>query len=306
LSRYSFLFTARWLKYIAMAIVVVIACVFLALWQKDRREQREQEIATITANYSADPVAIDSVLQKTNSTLGTTQEWTQVKLTGEFSDKDTVLARNRTVEDQPGFYVVTPFHLTDGPTIAIVRGFTTEEDAVPAAPKGEQTVLAHLRPAQDGSDDDNPKGMIKAIDPARIPGMDDSYSHVYAEASSDQTAGSAANSGEAESGLTPLPMPDLDPGNHLSYMLQWFAFGIMIIIAVAISARRERRATAEAADRGGHDDEFVVIDKAALDAGAKISQPGSRYGHNRFTSPGVHGEAEAEEDAMLEERFRTK
>ncbi|WP_209324873.1 SURF1 family cytochrome oxidase biogenesis protein [Brevibacterium renqingii] len=300
MSRYSFLLSARWLKYIAMAIVVVIACVFLALWQKDRREQREQEIDTITANYSADPVAIDTVLSSTDSTLATTDEWTQVSLTGQFSDADTVLARNRTVNDRPGFYVVTPFELKDGSTIAVVRGFTAEEDSVPPAPRGEQTVIAHLRPAQDGSEDDNPRGMIKAIDPARIPGMEDSYSHVYAETSAE------SGDGPAEEGLTALPMPDLDPGNHLSYMLQWFAFGIMIIIAVTISARRERKAAAEAGARGGSDNEFVVIDKAALDAGAKVSQPGSRYGRNRFSSPGVHGQAEAEEDAMLEERFRSK
>ncbi|TGD10143.1 SURF1 family protein [Brevibacterium sp. S111] len=301
MSRYSFLFTARWLKYIAMAIIVIIACVFLALWQKDRRDQREQEIATITANHSADPVALESVLPTPGSTLATTEEWTQVEMRGTFSDDGTVLARNRTVEDTPGFYVVTPFELDDGTRIAVVRGFTSEKDSVPAAPRGEQTVVAHLRPAQDGADDDNPQGMIKAIDPARIPGMDDAYSHVYGEASSVGTGG------DVEDGLTPLPMPELDPGNHLSYMLQWFAFGIMIIIAVAISARRERRAAAEADERrGDSSSEFVVIDKAALDAGAKVSQPGSRYGRNRFASPGVHGQAEAEEDAMFEQRFRSE
>ena len=240
MSRYSFLFSARWLKYIAMAIIVIIACVFLALWQKDRRDQREQEIATITANFSADPVDISSVLPKANSTLETTDEWTQVKLTGQYSDEDTVLARNRTVGDKPGFYVVTPFEITGGSTIAVVRGFTAEQDSVPPAPQGEQTIVAHLRPAQDGSEDDNPKGLIRAIDPARIPGMDDAYSNVYVEASPAETGGTP------EEGLTPLPMPELDPGNHLSYMLQWFAFGIMIIIAVVISARRERKAAAEA------------------------------------------------------------
>ena len=88
MSRYSFLFSARWLKYIAMAIIVIIACVFLALWQKDRRDQREQEIATITTNYSAEPVDITSVLSTPNSTLETTDEWTQVELTGSFSDED--------------------------------------------------------------------------------------------------------------------------------------------------------------------------------------------------------------------------
>ncbi len=300
MSRYSFLFSARWLKYIAMAIIVIIACVFLALWQKDRRDQREQEIATITANYSADPVDVSSVLPNPTSALATTEEWTQVELTGHYSDEDTVLARNRTVGDTPGFYVVTPFELTGGSTIAVVRGFTAEQDSVPPAPQGEQTVVAHLRPAQDGSEDENPQGLIRAIDPARIPGMDDGYSNVYVEASPEETGGAP------EEGLTPLPMPELDPGNHLSYMLQWFAFGIMIIIAVVISARRERKAAAEAVGRGEAGSEMVVIDKAALDAGAKISQPGSRYGRNRWASPTVRGRAEADEDALFEERFRTQ
>ena len=300
MSRYSFLFSARWLKYIAMAIIVIIACVFLALWQKDRRDQREQEIATITANYSADPVDVSSVLPNPTSALATTEEWTQVELTGHYSDEDTVLARNRTVGDTPGFYVVTPFELTGGSTIAVVRGFTAEQGSVPPAPQGEQTVVAHLRPAQDGSEDENPQGLIRAIDPARIPGMDDGYSNVYVEASPEETGGAP------EEGLTPLPMPELDPGNHLSYMLQWFAFGIMIIIAVVISARRERKAAAEAVGRGDSGSEMVVIDKAALDAGAKISQPGSRYGRNRWASPTVRGRAEADEDALFEERFRSQ
>src|SRR5699024_12454465 len=98
-----------------------------------------------------------------DSTLATTDEWTQVSLTGQFSDADTVLARNRVVDDKPGVYVVTPFTTTDGATIAVGRGFTAEEDSVPPAPKGAQTSVAHLRPAQDGSDDDHPDGTSDAI-----------------------------------------------------------------------------------------------------------------------------------------------
>lgn len=298
MARYSFLFTARWLKYIAMTMIVVIACVCLALWQKDRREQRETEIATINANYSADPVDITQLLPSSSAQLDESDEWKQVALEGEYLGEDTVLARNRTVNDQTGFYVVVPFELDTGETIAVVRGWIADADKVPAAPTGHQSLTAHIRPAQDGADDDNPQGMIKAIDPARIPGMGNAYDHVYAEAA-DTTNGLP----DAE-GLTPLPMPDLNPGNHLSYMLQWFAFGIMIIIAVSISARRERKAAAEVAEQTTGEPDYVVVDKAALAAGAKISQPGSRYGRNRFTSPGVHGRAEAEEDELLEERFR--
>ncbi|MDN5792946.1 MAG: SURF1 family protein, partial [Brevibacterium aurantiacum] len=77
-----------------------------------------------------------------------------------------------------------------------------------------------------------------------------------------------------------------------------------IIIAVSISARRERRADDEAAEKVTGDVEYVVIDKAALGAGAKISQPGNRYGRNRLRSASVHGRAEAEEDEYIEDRFR--
>ncbi|MDN5609584.1 MAG: SURF1 family protein, partial [Brevibacterium sp.] len=229
MARYSFLFSPRWLKYIAMTIIVVIACIFLALWQKDRREQREHEIDTINANYSATPVDIDSILPSTSATLDEEDEWRQVSLTGHYQTSDTVFARNRTVNDKVGYYVVVPFELTSGDTIAIVRGWVAEPDEVPPAPSGEQTINARLQPAQDGSEDKNPDGLIKAIDPARIPGMDSAYDNVYAEAVH------TGNGLPDESGLTPLPAPDLDPGNHLSYMLQWFTFGIMIIIAVSIS-----------------------------------------------------------------------
>ena len=296
MSRYSFLLSSRWLKYIAMTIVVVIACVFLALWQKDRRAERQHEIDTITANYSADPVDIGEILPTTSATLDADDEWKPVSLTGQYLTADTVLARNRTVGDKVGFYVVVPFQLTSGETIAVVRGWVPESESVPEAPSGEQTITARLRIAQDGSEDTNPAGMIKAIDPARIPGMDDAYANVYAEeADVDATAG-----------LTPLPEPDLNPGNHLSYMLQWFAFGIMIIIAVSISARRERKATAEALGTDAGDTEYVVVDRAALDAGAKMTQPGSRYGRGRFVSPSAHGRDEAVEDELLEERFRSR
>lgn len=150
MSRYSFLFSARWLKYIAMTIIVVIACVFLALWQKDRRAERQHEIDTINANYSSTPVEIAQILPDTSARLAADEEWRQVRLTGQFRPADTVLARNRTVEDKVGFYVVVPFALNTGETIAVVRGWVPEANAVPDPPSGEQTIIARLKIAQDG------------------------------------------------------------------------------------------------------------------------------------------------------------
>lgn len=301
MSRYSFLISSRWLKYIAMTIVVVIACVFLALWQKDRRDQRNNEIATIEANYSSTPVPIDEILPDTSASLPDSQEWRQASVSGEFLSEDTVLARNRTVNDQTGFYVVVPFRLETGQTLAVVRGFISDPEAIPPAPTGVQDLTVRLRPAQDGSEDNNPAGMIKAIDPARIPGMNDAYHNVYAEA----VLTGIGTDGTDGNGLTALPEPDRSPGNHLSYMLQWFAFGIMIIIAVSISARKERQAAAEAATDPSSDVEYVVVDKAAIAAGAQVTGTGGRYGRHRSKAPIVHGRDEEDEDALIEDRFRS-
>ena len=64
--------------------------------------------------------------------------------------------------------------------------------------------------------------------------------------------------------------------------------------------------TAEALGTDAGEAEYVVVDKAALDAGAKMTQPGSRYGRGRFVTPSARGRDEADEDELLEERFRSR
>lgn len=318
MGNYSFVFSSRWLRYIALALLAVCACLLLANWQNHRRQQRDAQIATIQANYNSAPVPLKEVLPDRDTALAPTKEWTKVSAHGHYDPSHTVLARNRSLGGQPGFYVVVPFDVDGGGQIAVVRGWVAvpnaesqpKLDELPAPPDGDATVAMWLRPAQDGSKDDNPAGSIKAIDPHRIDGMDQAYTGVYGEmAAEDPTA--SPDKGHVE--LQPLPKPDTDPGSHLSYTMQWIAFGVMILIAVVVGMRRERRARSEdraladAREDERVDEGYMLVDKDALVSGARISGDESRYGNGAgaaYRAPRGHKRPryEDEEDDQLDDQ----
>lgn len=273
-SSYSFIFTSGWLRYIALALIAATACGFLASWQNSRRANREAEIRTIETNYSAAPVPLDTVLGSTSAPLEATQEWTHVRLEGTYAPQLAVLARNRTVGGQPGYYVIVPLKVDGGGQILVNRGWvptpssgTATPAEVPQPASGPVTVTGWLRPTEDGSKDSNPPGLIRAIDVTRVPGVTDPYQNAYVQLDSDDPAG--------QPGLATLPQPSVDPGSHLSYTLQWIAFGIMILTGITYAVWRERKLR-QSADEDEPENSYVVVDKDALASG--LNPSASRYG----------------------------
>ena len=41
-------------------------------------------------------------------------------------------------------------------------------------------------------------------------------------------------------GLTPIPLPDLTEGPHLSYAMQWVLFAVVAVVGFVLLVRRER------------------------------------------------------------------
>jgi cytochrome oxidase assembly protein ShyY1 len=290
---YRFVFSARWIRYAAFALVLVVVCLLLSNWQNHRRQSRDAQIANIEAHYGAAPGELSAVLPGSDSPLDPTAEWSHIRVTGTYDTAHTVVARNRSQDGSPGFYVVTPLRLDGaqtGHTLLVVRGFLPTKNTgglpqaseLPQPAPGRITVTGWLRPTQDGTKDDNPPGTLKAIDPRRLPGLSDPYWHAYAQLDREDPA--------ADSALSPLAKPDTDPGSHLSYQLQWIAFGVMIVIALIYMAVRERKNREEAVRLSRHygadapDAQtgaaggLQVIDKDALVSGARITQSGGRYG----------------------------
>jgi hypothetical protein len=87
-----------------------------------------------------------------------------------------------------------------------------------------------------------------------------------------------------------FPMPSVEEGTHLSYSLQWFAFGILMFVGFGYAARQQARNAAidaEDAEVAG-----AAGDPGTAAAGARRRPPLARK-RKRAT-------AEEEEDAILD------
>jgi cytochrome oxidase assembly protein ShyY1 len=92
----------------------------------------------------------------------------------------------------------------------------------------------------------------------------------------------------------PFPMPSTEEGTHLSYSLQWFAFGVLMFVGFGYAARQQARNAAIDAEEeaeNGVDSGSTVHSAAA----AARRRPAVARKRRKATS-------EEEEDAILDAR----
>ncbi|MGY5764544.1 SURF1 family cytochrome oxidase biogenesis protein [Brachybacterium sp. DNPG3] len=230
---------------IAVIAVLLCAavCVGLGRWQYGRFEDKRESAAIVEENYSADPVALDTILSSPDEELADGEEWTVVRLHGSYcSSPDCVLyVRNRTYSSTVGFYQLVPFIADDGTQLLVVRGWVPGDDEgavpadAPAVPDGEITVDVRLRPAEQVlSQRSNPEGQVQTITPEEVAGMvpglgDGLMLTVYGELAAEDPAGERPMA---------LEKPDTSLGNHLSYAFQWWVFALFFPGALIYRTRR--------------------------------------------------------------------
>jgi len=286
---------------VLVGLVIAVACVFLGRWQWHRHVWRDAQIATVHRNYDATPVPVVDVLPTPDARLADDDQWRQVAVVGRYLADATVLLRNRPVDGAPAYHVLVPFELADDPAVArlagtvlvVDRGWVpTGADAsaavdVPAPPAGEVTIVVRVRAAEGDSNRSAPPGSVQAIAPERVAaagGIADRprFAHAYGQLVSEDPAAATA--------LGALTAPDLDPGSHLSYAFQWWAFAIGGLVGFAWLARRE-----------------VVDERDLLEGGGSHApwdddpaRPGPPTRPARPARPRRReGRAEAEEDALI-------
>ncbi|MDQ4500987.1 SURF1 family protein [Sinomonas sp. ASV322] len=298
---YRFLFSRQWLTYLGLAILFAVACVLLSRWQMGRLAEAQAVIDLVNRNYDAAPVPFAQASDQFGH-LSEGHEWQQVSLRGSYEVADTRVVRNRPLNGQPGYEVVVPLRLDSGQTVVVDRGWlpigNQEQggpDSVPAPPSGEVSVVVRLRPSEPTLDRGAPAGQLASIDlptyagQLQYPIMTGSY-------------GLMANETPAAS-ATPasLPKPQPDDGTHLSYALQWLAFGVLMFIGFGYAARQQARnraidAAAEAAEAAdaarAHGEDHAEAQQAADDAAARAA----RFTPKKRKRP----TAEEEEDAILD------
>ena len=285
---YKFLFSSKWLGYLLLAAIFATACVFLGRWQMDRRAETLAEIHRVTSNYSATPITFDQARKEFNQ-LDPSREWTQVKLQGTYDVDGQRIVRNRPLNGQPGYEVVVPFKLVSGETVVIDRGWLPignktpgRPDSIPAPPTGQVTAVVRLKPGEPTLQRGAPSGQLASID---LPTYAGELGYPILTGAYGQLASETPAVADMPA---PFPMPSVDEGTHLSYSLQWFAFGILMFVAFGYAARQQARNAAMDAE----DAELADGEPVRTAAGAR-RRPAPPRKRKRPT-------AEEEEDAILD------
>ncbi|GAA1339020.1 SURF1 family protein [Arthrobacter roseus] len=283
--RYGFLFSGRWIGWLVLTVAFAAACSALGSWQMDRRDLAVATVDRVAANYSQTPVPFADVGGVFEDFKPST-EWTPVSMEGTYATEDTRVVRNRPFSGRPGYEVLVPLHLESGATVIINRGWLPignnnagHPDTVPPPPQGEVSVIARIKPAEPDVRAGAPQGQLASINlnayqqQLNYPIFTGSYGLLGSEDPSSATAPRA------------LPKPDIDTGPHLSYSLQWFAFGLLGFVGLGYAARQQALSNAAAKELGQDQD---GMHQAWKHTAPKPSRKSSRP------------TAEEEEDALLD------
>lgn len=231
--------TPGWVLALVFAVAFSwFAITWLSPWQLGKDHDIQERNERIEKAFEGEAVDVDKFLDASGG-----DEWTRVTMSGHYLPDDELLLRLRPVEGAPAFQSLVPFQLDSGEAILVNRGWVPADEGgttVPdiAAAPGEPVTLTGMIRLSDASvmDPIEQQGytMVQTINTdqaSSLTGVE--MAAPYAQLLADQPGV-----------LNPIPLPVLDRGNHLSYGLQWIAFGIMAPAGLAYfiySEVRERR-----------------------------------------------------------------
>lgn len=227
---FALLKTRRWVGFTAIVLVSIIGFGLLSRWQWTRAdEQRAERLAISEAQ----------VLQGVTS-VNDLEEFTRVRVSGEFSNQDTQLLRQRPLDGGNGYWVMTPLDTSGGIRIWVIRGWVgastiaTEVPAVPPAPAGTITVSGAVREFE--APLDNVYGLPDRViarmsrEELSTPGFTKAV---------DNRVVQLISATPADDGIVIVPLPDVDEVQNVSYAVQWIIFALVAIIGWFIFLRRE-------------------------------------------------------------------
>lgn len=244
LTGYQFVFTRRWILYIAFAVIFAVACGFLSNWQLDRGKQAVAYNALLHTNFSATPVPLDQALPSLTKFDGD-RLWKRVKVTGTYDAAGQLFVRNRPLGSNTGFEVLTPLRLANGRTFIVDRGWvgarnsdTNYPASEPQPPHGTVTVVARLRAAEPQFGGITPiRNQIQTIDLTQVKSKVGGQLYLGAYGLLDYQTPAASTALKA----VVTTAPTVDEGLHWSYMIQWIIFALVGFFALAYGVRTEFR-----------------------------------------------------------------
>ncbi|MCW2240277.1 SURF1 family protein [Azospirillum canadense] len=213
----------------------------LGVWQLERRVWKLALIDRVEERVHAAPVPAPGTAAWA-AVSAESDEYRRVQAKGTFqNDRETLVQAVTNLGG--GFWVLTPFHTTDGFTVLVNRGFVPPDKRDPASragghTDGQTTVTGLLRMTE-------PKGgFLRSNDPAGDRWYSRDVAAIAAARSLSDVApyfidadGTPNPGGFPVGGLTVVSFPN----NHLQYALTWFALAIMVAGAGVFVLRHDIR-----------------------------------------------------------------
>ena len=209
------------------ALLVAGVCVRLGIWQLDRLHQRRAHNALVAAARARPeldiraglPLPIDSLRDR------------RLRARGAYDYARERLWHGRSYEGIPGVDLVTPLRLPDGSAVLVDRGWAPSPDGYhvdqQAYREGDSADVEGLGMAA-------PRGRGD-VDPAALR---DSLPYRVLPIVIQQSPPSAALYRPLPPGLRRWPSPPLSDGPHLSYVVQWFSFAVIIVVGSLVLLRQ--------------------------------------------------------------------
>jgi len=206
---------------IAIASLAAMVCVGAGVWQIDRLGQRRARNALLAAKRALPPIELrgqgipaDSARER------------RIVARGVYDFARERIWPLRSFDATPGVALITPLRLADGSAVLVDRGWVPSPDAF------------HLD-----------RGMYREADTATVEGL----GFILPRGRADPDPGALRDSipypllpfvlqqtgTSAPMGLPRRwPIPALDDGPHLSYIVQWFSFALIIVLGTAALLRK--------------------------------------------------------------------
>jgi cytochrome oxidase assembly protein ShyY1 len=285
----------RYIALTALMLIVALMCTGFGAWQVARLAQKSRWNAELRANAHAAAVALTpNFISTTASSVRPSSHRIQfhtVTATGSYLSGHDQVVQEATVNNNAGFYVLSPFQ-TGGGILLVVRGFIAVPveslfvPSAPAAPSGVTTIQARIQPGETRNDG------ATELSHAQVESINPSEQAITLAAPVYHAYGELLPGNPGVGSLTPIPPPDLsNPAGgaiepqHVAYIIQWFLFAMLALAApIAMVRAEQRHERDDAAARTDALAEFDTADPAtagtATDAltQAKLTE---RYGRAR-------------------------
>lgn len=271
---YRFALTPRWVAFHALVWLLLIpAFIGLGYWQRTLWKDRADAQGLVYAKLDAKPAALGNV-DPLGHFVTQDQQWVTVTVTGHYDTAHQFAVRNRSQNENAGWYVVTPLVLDDGSAVLVNQGWiatsnsdvpSTAMPTLPPVPSGTVTVTGWLQPDETTANtritDDTaklPTGEIALITKPDLQSRVGAYQ--LHDGSIQLTSSAPANT--AAAAAQPVPGPSYDNTMYIAYMIQWWVFAVVMPITWLKLLHREaqelqakRQAALEEDDWDDEDDE---------------------------------------------------